>query len=424
MRLVYKIVLRISIAVIFLFGLWGVFFYFSILDEVDDELNDALEVYSDQIIKRTLAGKELPPRIDGSNNIYYIEEVDSYYAKSVDAVIYKDSTIYIPERREKEPARVLRTIFKDSKNQYYELTVFSPTIEKDDLLGAIFGWLLTLYVLLLLTLIIINVWVFNRSLKPLYVLLDWVKEYQLGGKNKPLENETSVKEFTMLNQALVTHIEKAEKTYSNQKIFIGNASHEMQTPLAICINRLEWLMERPDITEEQLNELLKVKQTLGYLVRLNKSLLFLSKIDNRQFPECVNINIDQLIAEHLADYNEIYEYKHINVELEGSDTVELCMNETLAISLFTNLLRNAFVHTPQNGNIKITLNPRHVVFSNSDNGDGPLEKEKIFQRFHQKRKKEGTTGLGLVVVKSICDTYNIDIHYSYLNGFHYFTLKW
>lgn len=422
MRLVYNVVIRVSIAVVCLFTLWGVVFYYSILNEVDDELNDALEVYSDQIIKKTLANKELPPKIDGSNNIYHIEKVSQAYVQKVEGISYKDTMIYIPDRREKEPARVLRTIFRDREDQYYELTVYTPTIEKEDLLEAIFGWLAVLYVLLLLTVIFINVWVFNRSLNPLYVLLNWVDKYQLGANNPPLDNKTHISEFKKLNEALIRHINRSEKTYNEQKLFIGNASHEMQTPLAICINRLEWLMNRPNLTEEQLEELLKIKQTLNYLVRLNKSLLFLSKIENRQFQETASINMNDLIKEHLIDYEEIYESKKIKVSVTETEQVELTMNETLAISLVTNLLRNAFVHTAPEGEIRILIQSNRIIFSNSAK-EGPLDQEKVFQRFYQQKRKKGTTGLGLVIIRSICETYGVSIEYAYRDRFHCFILS-
>lgn len=423
MRLVYKIVLRISIAVVILFTFWGVIFYYSILDEVNDELNDALEVYSDQIIKRTLAGKELPAKFEGSNNTFYIEEVSADYALRSEWVSYRDTTIFIPERRELEPARMLRTLFRDREDKFYELTVLTPTIEKKDLLETIFTWLAILYALLLFTIIVVNAWVFNRSLNPLYKLLKWVNQYKLGATNPPLNNETNIKEFQKLNDALIRHINRSEKTYNEQKTFIGNASHEMQTPLAICINRLEWLIDRPDVTKEQLEELIKVKRTLSYLVRLNKTLLFLSKIENRQFPEQSMIHFNELIKEQLSNYKEIYEYKNIKVRVVESTDVNLKMNETLAISLISNLLRNAYVHTLNGGNINITLQEGKIIFSNQAEC-GALDETKIFQRFQQEKKKEGSTGLGLVIVRSICETYNLSINYYYQDSFHHFILKW
>ena len=94
----------------------------------------------------------------------------------------------------------------------------------------------------------------------------------MGAQNPPLAVETSVTEFRRLNDAARRYAERAEETFERQKQFIGNASHEMQTPLAVCRNRLEMLVDdAPTLTEEQLGEIAKVQRTLDYLVRLNRS---------------------------------------------------------------------------------------------------------------------------------------------------------
>ena len=99
-------------------------------------------------------------------------------------------------------------------------------------------------------------------------------------------NDTKVIEFRRLNEAANRYAERAESLFERQKQFIGNASHEMQTPLAICRNRLEMLVDDGSaLTEAQLGEILKVQGTLDYLVRLNRSLLLLSKIENGQLNE-------------------------------------------------------------------------------------------------------------------------------------------
>ena len=161
---------------------------------------------------------------------------------------------------------------------------------------------------------------------------------------------------------------------------------------------------------------------MSYLVRLNKTLLFLSKIENRQFPEQSMIHFNELIKEQLSNYKEIYEYKNIKVRVVESTDVNLKMNETLAISLISNLLRNAYVHTLNGGNINITLQEGKIIFSNQAEC-GALDETKIFQRFQQEKKKEGSTGLGLVIVRSICETYNLSINYYYQDSFHHFILK-
>ena len=75
----------------------------------------------------------------------------------------------------------------------------------------------------------------------------------------------------------------------------------MQTPLAICQNRLEMMAESESLTEDQLTEIAKIQQTLTYIIRLNKSLLFLSKIENGQFQESQEICLNDLISSQLED---------------------------------------------------------------------------------------------------------------------------
>ena len=303
MKLIYRIVIRISLLLILVLGVWAVFFYMAMMDEVNDEVDDSLEDYSEVIIIRTLAGEELPSQNTGSNNQYYLREVTEEYADSREDITYKDSMVYIVEKGETEPARILTTIFKDDENRFYELTVSTPSIEKEDLTAAIRNWMIFLYVALLLVIIVVNVWVFQQSMRPLYVLLHWLDGYRIGSKNKPLENDTQITEFRKLNEAAIRNAERSEQLFEQQKQFIGNASHEIQTPLAICRNRLEMMMEDESLSESQLEELMKTHQTLEHITKLNKSLLLLSKIDNGQFTETVELELNELLKQYLDDYN-------------------------------------------------------------------------------------------------------------------------
>ena len=112
-----------------------------------------------------------------------------------------------------------------------------------------------LYVTLLICILIVSEVVFRKSLTPFYKLLNWLNQFTLGGKNLPLDNPTKIKEFRRLNETILKMTRRNEEMYSQQKQFIENASHELQTPLAICRNKLELLAERPDCTEGQLEEI-------------------------------------------------------------------------------------------------------------------------------------------------------------------------
>ena len=144
MKLIYYIILRITLALTLILTIWAVFFYVTMIDEVNDEVDDSLEDYSETIIIRALAGEELPSENNGSNNQYYLTEVTKEYAGNRNDIQYKDSMVYIVEKGETEPARILTTIFKNDEGRYYELTVSTPSIEKDDLKDAIQVWIIFL----------------------------------------------------------------------------------------------------------------------------------------------------------------------------------------------------------------------------------------------------------------------------------------
>lgn len=419
MKLFYHVMIRLSMGVIVVLTAWAALFYVAMVDEINDEVDDTLEGYSDLIITRSLAGKELPSKDIGSNNQYYLREVDDAYAVSRNQISYTDSMVYIAEKNETEPARILTTIFRNEAGQYFELVVSIPTIEKKDLIEAIFYLVLTLYVALLLAIILINVWVFRKSMKPLYVLLRWLEDNRLGRKRTELHNPTNVTEFCKLNDAVNAYASHSEEVFEQQKQFIGNASHETQTPLAICRNRIELLMEDESLKEEQIDELAKTLQTLEHVTRLNKSLLLLSKIDNNQFGEETHVVMNDVLNHFLEDYKDVYEYRNIDVDMTEEGLFEVDMNEMLATMLVTNLLKNAFVHNADGGKIKMSFSSDAMEFSNTGD-DAPLDPQRIFERFYQGKKREGSTGLGLAIAHSICQQSGLQIKYEYRDGMHCF----
>ena len=422
MRLVYRIVLHMSWALSLLLAGWAVLFYLTMIDEINDEVDDSLENYAEMLVTRSLAGRELPAAYSGSNNGYYLHDVSAEYAEGRQHMVFSDEEIFIPEKDEEEPARVLRTIFRDSGGRYKELTVMTPTIEKDDLQEAILWWIVYLYLFLLLAILLVNVLVLHRTLRPLYALLRWFDSYTVGGKNAPLVNDTKVVEFRRLNEAANRYAERAESLFERQKQFIGNASHEMQTPLAICRNRLEMLVDDGSaLTEAQLGEILKVQGTLDYLVRLNRSLLLLSKIDNGQFPEAEEVDVNALVRRTAEDMEEIYAYRSMRFALVDEGPLTARMNPSLAGSVVANLLKNAFVHGDEGGEVTVRVAPRRFTVCSSGAG-GPLDAGRIFDRFYQGTKKEGSTGLGLAVVDAVCRLYGLKVSYSYKEGRHCFAV--
>ena len=420
MKLFYRVLIHLLAGIFVVLSAWAFVFYWGMIEEVNDEVDDSLEDYSELIIMRSLAGKDLPSNDNGSNNQYFLREVDAAYALLKESICYRDSMVYIDEKNESEPARILTTLFKDKDERFYELSVYTPSIEKRDLKESIFYLLIGLFVILFVIILLINIWVFHRSMKPFYQLLEWLEHYRLGKNNEKLSIETHTTEFRKLNEAVSRYVAHSEEVFEKQKQFIGNASHELQTPLAICQNRLEMLLEDETLGEQQMSEIMKTYQTLEYLSKLNKSLLLLSKIDNHQFPEEKEVCLNEVLHRYMDDYQEVYAYRDITLRVKEEGELYWNMNETLAVVLITNLLKNAFVHNINKGSIRIVVSSSGIRFGNTASGSA-LDASRVFDRFYQgSKKKEGSTGLGLAIVDAVCRHSSLKIRYRFEEDMHWF----
>lgn len=418
MKLIHRVTLRLALVIMPLLLLWATVFYFTMVHQVNDETDDSLDDYAEMIAYRVIAGDELPTLGDGSNNTYSIELL-SPTEQYDDSESYDDHEVYIPMKQEYEPARVLTKIFHDTDGTAYRLTVSTPTFERDDIIRTILIQIVIIYAVLLFAILGVTVMVFKLSMKPLYSLLKWLDGYRPGCGTANFPNEETVVEFRKLTQAARETIERAENHLERQKQFIGNASHELQTPLAVLGNRIEWMMDNTTLTEEQLTELSKMRQSIHRLVRLNRTLLLLSKIDNGHFLDRSDVDIVPIIENELEVYKEIFDGKNLVCNVKVPQRFVVPMDEMLATTMVGNLIKNAFVHSSTGGTIDIVIS--HDELSVSNDGDAPLDESRLFDRFYTSGKT-GSTGLGLALVKSIAGYYNFALRYRFVDGKHRFVL--
>ncbi len=422
MKFIYRITIGLSVLMFIFLTVWGIFFFRSMVAEVNDETDDMLEAYSADIILRWLSGMEIPSVDNGSNNTYYIKSLSDGQAAVLPRISYENSMIYIASKGETEAARIRHQIFMDGENRYYELTVAVPTFERQDLFSAILKWIVFLYIILLAGGIGITIVVVEYNFKPLRALLKWFNSYVPGKKNPPVPCDESIEEFRTLAVATQNAADRIEKQYELQNQFIGNASHELQTPLAVCSGKIEMMLDSDEELPPQFAEdLMHVHRKLQGMIRLNKTLLLMTKIDNGQFIDTTDIVLSHFIRDSVIMFDEIYASKGVSSELDATDNVNVRMNEQLCSVLFSNLLKNAYMHSPAGATVRVRLTKE--TFTVSNDGDGPLDKSRIFDRFyHCGGRKEGSSGLGLALVRSVCSRYSFGLDYEY-DGRHNFTVK-
>ena len=421
MKLTRRIALILAVALVPIMVLWAVLFYLSVEREVVEEADDALEEYAELIITRYTEGRVLPALNSGGKSIYSLEPLTEAEARSMPHERYYDKEVYIPEHDDAEPARVLSRVFRDDEGRYLHLEVAMPTIEKDDLLATVMGWCVVLFGVLFVTVVVISMVVFRGVLRPLYALLKWLDGYTPGEGYKPVPNNTNIKEFRKLNEAADRAVKRSEEVVESEKQFIANASHELQTPLAVIGNRVEHIIDHTSPSEEQLAELVKIQQSLRHSIRLNCTLLQLMRIDNGDVAESTRVDVVDVVREAVESCCEIYGAKCIDCRASLPDELYLYINETLLRTLVVNLVKNAFVHSTEGGVVDVTLSERCLVVSNE--GGEPLDGNHVFDRFYTRTSREGSTGLGLAIVKAVAEHYGHTAEYTYANGRHIFTIR-
>lgn len=419
MRLIGKIMNRMTVVLMATLLAWCLLFYYAIQREMIDEVEDSLELQAEMLMIRYLAGEEIPPREMGTNNSYAIIPVTEDYAATYPPMSFESKDIWVPQRHETEPARILRMIFRDNENRPMLLEISTPTFDQDELQLAILIWSIVLYAILLSLVLSINWGVIQSSMKPLYAMLRWLDSFDLKYNNQPMHIETNTTEFRRLIDAANRLIVRVQELYDQQRSFVDNAAHEMQTPLAVCLNRLEELQQRSDLNEEQLADIDRVRQPLRRLNRLHRDMLQLSRIHNGAYTDCEEIKVYPLLRAMQEDFEDIFSHKEIRCLVEGNTELAVKMNPTLADLLLGNLFRNAWLHTPTGGEIRVKLSEDTVVFSNT--GKDALDAERIFQRFYHSAATPQSSGLGLSICESVCRQYGFRLDYSFGDGMHHFT---
>ncbi len=302
---------------------------------------------------------------------------------------------------------------------WYTVTI-NKSLEGTDHLIRSVALIVLLIVLLILTVsFIINRIVIRRLWQPFYSTLAAIQAFRLGNKEPLQLPKSKTDEFIILNATIRQTTEMAGKDYELLKEFTENASHELQTPLAVIRSKLEMLMQY-ELNEPQSKAVQSATEALKGLVRLNKSLLLLTKIQNNQYAEKESVNLKTLIEEKVTAFEELFTVKGIAI-YPTLENVQMNMNIDLANLLVSNLMSNAIKHNKPSGQIYIVLNKKELMVGNTSLITA-LDENKLFTRFYNPGKAVSSTGLGLSIVKQICQVSEFEVGYQYFNDCHQFTI--
>ncbi|GAB4018894.1 sensor histidine kinase [Spirosoma koreense] len=299
-----------------------------------------------------------------------------------------------------------------ANGRWYLVRYRQPYLEFSELtqhlsIGVIIGFLLLMGLS-----VAVGLGFARRLWHPFYATLDQLSNVQLDGPVAPSFPDDRIREFALLNRSLGELTTKLRAQFTVQKQFTENASHELQTPLAIATAELDLLLQSPRLGQEDHLHLQRATDALNRLSQLNRSLLLLMQVENNQFAIDEQLDISTLVRQCTDEFTPFFAHKRLAVTQSITPAVRLRMNRQLAGVLLTNLLKNTARHTPVGGNVNVSLTPDALVIANTGQ-PLPFAADELFNRFVKDPTHSDSLGLGLALVKQICDRYGLPLQYRY-----------
>jgi signal transduction histidine kinase len=411
MKLINKFTIWYLAITILVFCVGGVMVFYSIQSEIEDEVSRRLHRDIDHAADQIQNG--VPVDSVNRGNIS-VTELDF----NAPLIAYRTLDSMVNYSRHFRPLDRRFSVEASYKidGKHYHISSYNFIAEPDEILDGILDSLGVTLLILLILVGLVSRLLSRQILSPFNKTLKTIQSFSLKQKKRIKLTSTTTNEFKVLNQFLEKMTNKALDDYRSLKEFSENASHELQTPLAIIRGKLELLMET-QIDEQQASFISGIQNAVQKLSSLNHSLILLTKLENQEYDVTQRVDFSAVIKNLLNSFAELIEMKSIVLTSKIQEGVNLTLSPVLSDILFTNLLSNAIRHNYSSGAIEVELNNSRLIIRNT--GEAPaVPTEELFKRFKKSRQSSESTGLGLAIAKQICDLHGFAIDYKYSSPFH------
>lgn len=393
----------------------GVLVFRSVLRENDDEEIRRLRAWMEDTAARL--HKNTP--VDSLRSIHIdIDILDENQPVQPLQII---DTVAWHSRAQGEERQLLARASYKINGYHYLISARDFAPEPEETIRGVTWSLSWIFVSLLLLVVCTSIFLSGKILNPFNQTLQAIQLFHVKQKKAIQLPETSTREFRELNRLLTAMTNKALDDYRSLKEFTENASHELQTPLAIIRGKLELLLESP-INDEQAKLIIQAHEAVEKLSKINQSLTLLARLENREFESFSSMNFSASVHQMIVSMSELIEMKSITLQTNIEENVMITLNTALSDILLMNLLSNAIRHNSAGGTIRIELTSQHLLIRNTG---APLQvpPEELFLRFKKNNQSSNSVGLGLSIVKGICDLARFSIEYTYDEGWHTVKLR-
>ncbi len=421
MKLLSKTSLYYVLMSIPLLLLFGFVCYQVITDEVKHS-NDELLLNRVHLIEHYLAENE-SVSID-----FLIKTKEATITKTLknnlrngSKIIFSDTLILDKSENEMAPNRMI-SAFVQGEKANFQIKIWRSTIEYDELIEGILYLLVGILATFFLISLVLNFWISKKMWQPFYTAVNNLEGFRASDNRVPIFEKSTTREFAVLNNSLQKMMGKMITDYNSQKKFTENAAHEIQTPLAVIKSKVDLLIQSENLQENEVDLIVAIDDACAKMSRLNKSLLLLTKIENRQFKSTEVVAVAKVVDASLLLFEDSIANKKINLLRNTTTDLLINMNSDLCLVLINNLVQNAIRHNTIGGGITITTSSNEIIVENTGISQA-LDTSLVFERFHKSIATDASLGLGLAIAHEIAEVSGLSLQYEFVNDRHCFLLR-
>ncbi|MCF6185769.1 MAG: HAMP domain-containing histidine kinase [Bacteroidales bacterium] len=420
MKLSTKNNINFLISSLFIFFIALTAIYFLLVNEINKNISKEMEKRKTVLLNHISnsvtdpTSSNLPESKDIEVRILSQNELKKYPLGYSDTLKYDHlEKKYIPVRR--------LTFVTTVNNKQYGFQITRSLEQSDHLIISVLLMITMVTIMVVVGMFFLNQHISRKAWKGFYDTLRKIYHFKVNSFDEFSPIPTEIKEFEDLNNTIISLTNRIKEDYFNLKEYSENVSHELQTPLAIINSKMELLLQYPDYCDEQLEIISEVFNASIRLSKLNKSLMLLTKIENKQFAEPETISLAKTIEQKINEFDDLIQSKEIELIKKVNKDFYFKIDPYFAGILFANLIKNSIRYNFRGGKIVICVDEGKFSISNS--GKEKIKNpELIFKRFYKNSESKNSLGLGLSIVKKICDSYGFRIKYSFADKMHTFTV--
>ena len=256
--------------------------------------------------------------------------------------------------------------------------------------------------------LLIGFWSSSRVMRPVTDLARRVRALSRSGRPEPLKPHFADDEVGQLAAALDDYAGRLTHLVERDREFNADVSHELRTPLAVIATTTELLLGQTDLSDKVRERMKRIERAVRQSTELTDALLLLSRSERQAPNDGENTDVGP-VAEQVMDISRPHlGNKPVTVRLEIEEPVFAAAPSSVVAVALTNLIGNAFKYTQQ-GEVVVIVGHGRVAVEDTGPGIAAEDAARLFQRGERGTTAVTGAGLGLAIVRRLCDLYGWEV---------------